>query len=111
VDQRRVTTGGHTAGVTLRSRAEARRRFPTARLSSPERSRSDAGRRPGRGVASSEMELRPYKVTVDRHQVLVFREDLLVGTGRWTGTAIEDLSPPLLPEAPGEEAALLASLG
>lgn len=57
------------------------------------------------------MALQPYRVTVDRHQVLVFRDELLVGKGRWTGRAIEDLSPPLMPDAPGEEAALLASLG
>jgi hypothetical protein len=57
------------------------------------------------------MALQPYRVTVDRHQVLVFRDELLVGKGRWTGRAIEGLSPPLMPEAPAEEAALLASLG
>ncbi|MEO7327025.1 MAG: hypothetical protein ABI193_00500 [Minicystis sp.] len=57
------------------------------------------------------MEPRPYRVTVDRHQVLVFREDQLVGKGRWTGAVIEGVEPPLLPDAPAEEAALLASLG
>lgn len=54
---------------------------------------------------------RPYNITVDRHQALVFRDNVLVGKGRWTGTTIEDVSPPLLPGAPDEEAALLASLG
>jgi hypothetical protein len=57
------------------------------------------------------MEPRAYNVTVDRHQVLVFRDNVLVGRGRWTGAAIEGVEPPLLPDAPGEEAAILASLG
>jgi hypothetical protein len=40
----------------------------------------------------------------------VFREDVLVSRGRWTGSRIEALSAPLLPEAPEEEAAILAAL-
>ncbi|MFT3770777.1 MAG: hypothetical protein QM820_35590 [Minicystis sp.] len=49
------------------------------------------------------MEPRPYSAAVDRTQVLVFRENVLVGRARWTGEHIVDLSAPLLPEAPGED--------
>lgn len=53
----------------------------------------------------------PYSARVDRRQVLIFRDGAVVGRGRWTGVAIEGLNPPLLPDAPMEEAAILASLG
>jgi len=56
------------------------------------------------------MEFGPYNVTVDRHQVFLFRDQVLVGKGRWTGTTIEELDPPLLSDSPSEDAALLASL-
>ena len=56
------------------------------------------------------MEFGPYRVTVDRHQVLLFRDHVLVGTGRWTGTTIEELNPPLLSDSPSDDAALLTSL-
>jgi hypothetical protein len=55
------------------------------------------------------MEFGPYNVTVDRHDVLLFRDDVLVGKGRWTGTTIEDLSPPLKSDSPSDDAALLVS--
>jgi len=44
------------------------------------------------------MEARRYTATIDHDRVLVLRENVLVGTGRWTGTRIEDLSTRLLPE-------------
>jgi hypothetical protein len=50
-----------------------------------------------------------YSATADRHRALVFREQVLVGTGRWTGTRIEALSAPLVPPAPGEDDAARAS--
>jgi hypothetical protein len=56
------------------------------------------------------MEPRPYSVTVDRTQALVFRENVLVSRGRWTGSSIENLTDPLVPGAPEEEAAILAAL-
>ena len=96
--------------MCLRSR-DARFEDFEAQLDLSAAAPSGAGRLAGRALASREMALQPYRVTVDRHQVLVFRDELLVGTGRWTGRAIEDLRPPLMPEAPAEEAALLASLG
>ncbi len=61
-------------------------------------------------IACSEMEFGPYNVTVDRHQVFLFRDHVLVGTGRWTGTTIEELNPPLLSDSPERTAALLTSL-
>jgi hypothetical protein len=56
------------------------------------------------------MDPRPYSVTVDRTQALVFREHVLVSRGRWTGSSIENLTDPLVPGAPEEEAAILAAL-
>jgi nucleotide-binding universal stress UspA family protein len=44
------------------------------------------------------MEPRQYTARIDQDRVLVLRENVLVATGRWTGTRIEDLSGRLLPE-------------
>jgi hypothetical protein len=43
------------------------------------------------------MDPRAYTATVDDGRVLILRENVLVGTGRWTGTHIEDLSLELPP--------------
>lgn len=67
------------------------------------RSRSDA-------LTSPAMEFGPYNVTVDRHQVRVFRNDALVGTGRWTGTSIEDFDSPLDLDVGSDDSAVLAEL-
>lgn len=56
------------------------------------------------------MEFGPYNVTVDRHQVRVFRNDALVGTGRWTGTRIEDFSPSRPLDPAFDTSTLLADL-
>ncbi len=56
------------------------------------------------------MEFGPYNVTVDRHQVLVYRDDVVVGTGRWTGTIIEDFSPPLALDEDADSSIVLADL-
>jgi hypothetical protein len=52
---------------------------------------------------------RPYSIAVDRNEVLIFREAVLVGKGRWTGARIEDLSAPLLPASPDEDEAARAA--
>lgn len=52
---------------------------------------------------------RPYRVTVDRNDALVFRETVLVGRARWTGSRIEGLSAPLIPAAPDEDEAARAA--
>lgn len=49
-------------------------------------------------VASRKMDPRAYTATVDDGRVLILRENVLVGTGRWTGTRIEDLSLQVPPE-------------
>jgi hypothetical protein len=53
--------------------------------------------------------MRPYTVAADRYEAMVFREDVLVGKGRWTGSRIEVLDAPLLPASPGEDAAARAA--
>jgi hypothetical protein len=52
---------------------------------------------------------RPYTARVDRTEVLVLRETVVVGYGRWTGERIVDLRPPLLPAPPGEDEAARAA--
>jgi hypothetical protein len=53
--------------------------------------------------------MQPYTVAVDRRHVMVFREDVMVSEGRWTGRRIEDLSAPLVPPKPYEDAAARAA--
>jgi hypothetical protein len=53
--------------------------------------------------------MQPYTAAVDRHDVLVFREDVVVSRGRWTGSRIEALSAPLVPPPPDEDAAARAA--
>ena len=51
------------------------------------------------------MQVRPYTVRVDRDELLVVRENVVVGYGRWTGSRIEALTGELIPAPEGEDAA------
>jgi hypothetical protein len=51
-----------------------------------------------------------YAATVDLDRVMIFRNGVLAGTGRWTGRRIEDRPSGLVAGTPDEEARLFAAL-
>jgi hypothetical protein len=58
----------------------------------------------------SSVQFGEYTATIDVDRVRIFRNGMLVGTGRWTGRRIEDRPSGLSPEAPSEEERIFAAL-
>lgn len=58
----------------------------------------------------SSVQIGEYTATIDGDRVQIFRNGVLVGTGRWTGRRIEDRPSGLSPEAPSEEETIFAAL-
>lgn len=56
------------------------------------------------------MQFGEYTAVIDLDRVRIFRNGVLVGTGRWTGRRIEDRQSGLAPEAPSEEENIFAAL-